>query len=136
MERTSSLVRDVGALVAAVFVVALSFGAISVSSGLSTLETVAMSVFVFAGGAQFLAVGIVGAGGSAVAAVLAGLLLNARHLAFGLAIGEVLGSRRLVGAHIMVDESVAFALSQSSPSLRRRAYWTAGLSLFVAWNVG
>ena len=40
---------------------------------------------------QFLAVGLVAAGGSPVAAMLAGLLLNARHLPFGLAVGDVLG---------------------------------------------
>ena len=46
-----------------------------------------MSAFVFAGGAQFMAVGLIAAG-NPVAAVLAGLLLNARHLPFGLAVAE------------------------------------------------
>ena len=54
-----------------------------------------MSVFVFAGGSQFLAVGVVGAGGTVLAAVLGGLVLNARHLPFGLAMGDVLGRHRL-----------------------------------------
>ena len=44
-----------------------------------------MSTLVFAGGAQFMAVGLLAAG-NPVAAVLAGLLLNARHLPFGLAV--------------------------------------------------
>jgi len=121
------------------FVVGLSFGAIAVSAGLSLWSTTAMSVFVFAGGAQFLSVGVVAGGGSAVAAVLAGLLLNARHLPFGLAIADVIGQRpaaKLVGSHLMVDESVAFALSQETPRLRRQAYWMSGAALFVAWNTG
>jgi predicted branched-subunit amino acid permease len=111
------------ALAAASFVVGLSFGAIAVAAGESTLSAVVMSLFVFAGGAQFLAVGIVGAGGSAAAAVLAGLLLNARHLPFGLAIGDVMGRgpARFVGAHLLVDESMAFALGQEDPARRRRA---------------
>lgn len=133
------LVRDVLALGAAVLVVGASFGTIAVSSGVSAAQTVAMSVFVFAGGAQFLAVGVVGAGGSVVAAVAAGLLLNARHLPFGLAIGDTIGSgrfARIVGSHVMVDESVAFALAQPDPVRQRRAYWLAGGVLFVAWQVG
>jgi predicted branched-subunit amino acid permease len=98
-----------------------------------------MSAFVFAGGAQFLVVGVVAAGGSATAAVFAGLLLNARHLPFGLAIGDVIGRSlrsRLIGSHLIVDESVAFALGQDGIARQRRAYWLAGTTLFVVWNIG
>ena len=42
---------------------------------------------------------------------------------------------RLLGAQVITDESVAFALRQSDPALRRAAFWTCGLSLFGAWNV-
>lgn len=133
------MVRDVGALCAAAVVVGLSFGAIATAAGLPLSQIVVMSAFVYAGGAQFLAVGLVSAGGTALAIVLAGLLLNARHLPFGLAIGnETLGAarwRRLVGSHILTDESVAFALAQDDPAKRRRAYWLTGTALFVTWNV-
>jgi 4-azaleucine resistance transporter AzlC len=129
------LVRDVAALGAACFVIGLSFGAIAVAAGTTIAQASAMSLFVFAGGAQFLAVGVTGAGGTAVAAVLAGLLLNARHLPFGLAIGDALGRRRLLGSHVMTDESVAFALARSDPAARRTAYWVAGITLYVVWNL-
>jgi 4-azaleucine resistance transporter AzlC len=137
--RTSDpLIRDVVALCAAVFVVGLSFGAIATAAGIPLLKTAAMSAFVFAGGSQFLAAGIVSAGGSVVAIVLAGLLLNARHLPFGLAIGDAIGRStpaRLVGSHIMTDETVAFALARQEPAERRRAYWITGAALFVTWNI-
>jgi predicted branched-subunit amino acid permease len=42
---------------------------------------------------------------------------------------------RLIGAHIVTDESVAFALRQADPALRRTAFWTCGMALFAAWNV-
>jgi predicted branched-subunit amino acid permease len=42
---------------------------------------------------------------------------------------------RLVGAHVITDESVAFALRQTEPARRRAAFWSCGLSLFGAWNV-
>ncbi|WP_308280402.1 AzlC family ABC transporter permease, partial [Pseudonocardia abyssalis] len=79
---------------------------------------------------------VVAAGGSPVAAVVAGLLINARHLPFGLAMAPVVGRswpRRLLGAHILIDESVAFARGREE---RGRAYWTSGIALFVFWNVG
>jgi branched chain amino acid efflux pump len=42
---------------------------------------------------------------------------------------------RLLGAHVITDESVAFALRQTDPARRRAAFWTCGLALFAAWNV-
>jgi 4-azaleucine resistance transporter AzlC len=137
--RTSDpIVRSVAALCAAGFVIGLSFGAIAAAAHIPLVKIAAMSVFIYAGGAQFLAVGIVSAGGGALAIILAGLLLNARHLLFGLAIGDVIGDRpatRAVGSHVMTDESVAFALAQSEPAARRRAYWITGIGLFCTWNV-
>jgi 4-azaleucine resistance transporter AzlC len=134
-----ALLRDVGAVALAVTVVGISFGALAVAAGMSPGLAVFMSVVVFAGGSQFMVVGMVAAGGSPVAAVLAGLLLNARHLPFGLAVADILGRRwptRLLGAHLMIDESVAFAMAQRDPARRRAAYWWCGGMLFVAWNVG
>ncbi|RKT56009.1 AzlC family ABC transporter permease [Saccharothrix australiensis] len=133
------LLRDVAAVAAGAAVSGASFGAISVATGLPWWLPVVMSLLVFAGGSQFMAVGIVAAGGSPAAAVLAGLVLNARHLPFGLAIGDVPGRgpvARLLGSHLLVDETVAFALAQREPARARAAYWSCGVALFGAWNAG
>ena len=133
-----ALIRDVLAIAVAVGFVGLSYGAIAVASGLPAWAVIAMSLFVFAGGSQFMAVALL-AVGSPFAAVLGGLLLNARHLPFGLAVADVLGRgrvSRLVGAHLMVDESVAFSMAQSDPQRRRAAYWLTGATLFTLWQVG
>ncbi|KOV78568.1 AzlC family ABC transporter permease [Nocardia sp. NRRL S-836] len=133
------LLRDVTAVALGAAVTGASFGAISVASGLPWWLPVLMSVAIFAGGSQFMAVGIVAAGGSPAAAVLAGLVLNARHLPFGLAIGDVLGTgwlARIVGSHLLIDESTAFAMAQKDPARARAAYWACGVSLFFSWNTG
>jgi 4-azaleucine resistance transporter AzlC len=130
--------RVVLALAAAVVAVGVSFGAIAVAAGLPGWLVSLSSVLVFAGGAQFLAVGLIAAG-NPLAAVAGGLLLNARHVPFGLAIADSVGGgwgARLLGSHLMVDESVAVALAQPDPVARRRAYWLTGATLFVAWNAG
>ncbi|MCZ7476718.1 MULTISPECIES: AzlC family ABC transporter permease [unclassified Micromonospora] len=132
------VLRDVAAIGAAMFAVGASFGAVAVAAGLPVWATLAMSAVVYAGGAQFMAVGLVAAG-SPFAAVLAGLLLNARHLPFGLALGGALGTRRaqrLLGSHLMTDEATAFALARPAGPQRRRAFWLAGVLLFLAWNAG
>ncbi|KAA2256139.1 AzlC family ABC transporter permease [Solihabitans fulvus] len=132
------LLRNVGAVAAAAGLVGASFGAIAVAAGLAWWLPLVMSVLVFAGGSQFMAVGVVASGGSPVAAVIAGLVLNLRHLPFGMAIGDVLGSgwRRLVGSHLIIDESVAFAMGQRDPERSRAAFWACGISLFFFWNLG
>lgn len=109
-----SLVRDVAAIAAAAGVIGASFGAIAVAAGLSVWLASLMSMLVFAGGAQFMAVGVVAGGGSPVAAVLAGLLLNARHLPFGLAIADV---RRgcACSASSRAEGHVDFRVPGSSP---------------------
>jgi 4-azaleucine resistance transporter AzlC len=132
------LLRDIAAIALAVGFVGMSYAAIAVASGMPTWAVVCLSVFVFAGGSQFLVVGMFAAGGP-VAAILGGLLLNARHLPYGLAVADVLAgswARRLVGSHLLVDESVAFALAQSDPPRRRAAYWLTGISLFLCWQAG
>ncbi|MFD6637595.1 AzlC family ABC transporter permease [Micromonospora chalcea] len=132
------VLRDVAAIGAAMLAVGASFGAVAVAAGLPAWAALAMSAIVYAGGAQFMAVGLVVAG-SPLAAVLAGLLLNARHLPFGLALGGALGSRRwqrLLGSHLMTDEATAFALARPAGPGRRRAFWLAGVLLFLAWNTG
>jgi predicted branched-subunit amino acid permease len=82
---------------------------------------------------------VVAAGGGVVAAVAAALLLNLRHLPFGLAIADTVGSgtvARIVGAHLLVDETVAFSRARPAGPRARTAYWLCGTLLFTAWNLG
>ena len=133
-----ALLRDAAAIAAAMVAVGASFGAIAIAYGLPTWVPFAMSTVVFAGGAQFLAVGLLAAG-NPLAAVFAGLLLNARHLPFGLAVASTVGERwrdRLIGSHLMTDEVVAFTLREADPARRRRTYWIIGVTLFTSWNLG
>jgi predicted branched-subunit amino acid permease len=158
--RTASpaLWRDVGLVCAADGIVGVSFGATSLGGGLPWWVPVALSLLVFAGGAQIAAVGVVLAGGSPLAAVLAGAVLNTRLFPYGFAVADVVGPAgsaeansahgargaraavrrwlvRLLGTHVITDESVAFALRHSDPARRRSAFWACGVGLFVIWNL-
>src|SRR4029077_15569793 len=126
---------DIGLTCLAVFFIGLSYGAIAVASGFPLWVPAVLSVLVLAGASEFLFIGIVAAGGSPIAAGLAGPLGNSphppprpapppgatgrrvtsRHLPYGLALPPgVTGRRwrRLLGTHVMNDESVVFALAQ------------------------
>jgi 4-azaleucine resistance transporter AzlC len=134
------LIRDVGALAVGILIVGVAFGAIAAAEGLPWWESAAMSALVFAGASQFATLGIMTSGGGLLAGVAAGLVLNLRHIPYGLAIGDLYwrGWRsRLLGSHLLIDQSTAFALAAGEDRRRARvAFWTVGVALFIAWNTG
>jgi predicted branched-subunit amino acid permease len=128
----------VASIALAVIPFGLAFGVAATEAGLAVWQAAAFSVFVFAGSAQFAAVEIIGAGGAAGSAIVAGLLLNLRSLAFGMELAPVLtGPRwqRALAAQLMIDESAAIAAGQADPRWRRYGYLCGGLVLFVTWNL-
>jgi predicted branched-subunit amino acid permease len=132
-------VRDLVALTAAVGIVGLSFGALAAAAGVSLPLALGLSVLVLSGGSQFLAVSVVAAGGGLVPAVLGGLLLGARHLPYGLAMAPVVGRSwpaRLLGAHLLIDEVVAFSRARGPGDRGRAAYWACGVALVAFWTAG
>lgn len=122
----------------AVGLTAVSYGATSVASGFPIWMPPVLAVMVLAGSAEFLFVGILAAGGGIVAAVAAAILVNARHLPYGMATRHLVGTgpKRLLGAHLMNDESVVLGLGQTDPDVARAAYWAAGIGVAVCWPLG
>ena len=118
----------------------LSFGAISVASGLSPLQTQALSLLMFTGASQFALVGVLGAGGGIIAAVLTAWLLGARNSLYALSLAPLLRGRPWrtpVAAHLTIDESTAMALAHPDPpAASRHAFWSTGLAIYVLWNLG
>ena len=106
-------------LVPSVFIYATVFGGLAVQSGLRPLEVWAMSVFVFAGAAQFIAVPMIAIGVSPLAVILTTYVVNMRHYLMAAALapsfrGLPRGFAALV-AHGINDESFAIATARRSP---------------------
>ncbi|MGV0156889.1 AzlC family ABC transporter permease [Rhodococcus sp. GB-02] len=127
-----------------VAVVGVSYGVTAGSAGFSIWQLLALAVLVLGASSEFLFIGIIAAGGGALAAVVAGLLINSRNFAYGLAAGSFLGEarhrgsgwRKLVGAHLVNDESVAVAMAQGSVKQKRAAFWFCGIGIAVSWPIG
>lgn len=132
--------RDAWTVAFAIGIFGIPFGVLTVATGADVFMALAMSSFVFGGGSQFAAIGVIAAGGSPVSAVISGLLLNGRYVAFGMAIAPVLkGSfvSRMAASHFIIDESSAFAISRrKNPPAARHAFWVMALSAFLLWNLG
>lgn len=124
----------------------ISFGALSVASGLSVAQTCALSLLMFTGGSQFAFIGVVGGGGGGPAAVATAGLLGIRNGFYGLQMAPLLRERtwrRPLAAHLTIDESTAvgtaqLALPPQRPdrlALVRTGFWSTGLAVFVFWNL-
>jgi len=140
-ERRAIVVNAIGVGVA-VAAYGVSFGAISVTGGLSVLQTQFLSALMFTGGSQFALVGVLIAGGGAISAVATSVMLGFRNAFYALAMAPLLqvrGLQRLVAAQLTIDESTAMAVGRSvehdGGRAARLAFWATGLSVFVFWNL-
>jgi 4-azaleucine resistance transporter AzlC len=122
----------------AVGVVGVSYGSLAMSWGFPLWVPLALSTMVLAGASEFMFLGIIISGGNPLAAAAAGLLVNARHIPFGVAVRDLVGKRAagLLGCHIMNDESVVFGMSQPTPEQRKAAYWLCGCGVAILWPLG
>jgi 4-azaleucine resistance transporter AzlC len=136
---TRPILRDAMGVGAAVGAFGVSFGALAVASGLSPAQTIATSLLVFTGASQFAFIGVLAGGGGALAALVPAVLLAVRNCLYGLSLVPVLGGRtgrRLLKAHLVIDESTAMARAQRSTALAHRAFLATGVSVLVLWNAG
>lgn len=116
----------------------VSFGALSVTSGLSVLQTCLLSLLLFSGGSQFALIGILGGGGSVGAALGASSLLGLRNALYGLQLAPTMqptGWRRYAVAQLTIDESTAVAVAQEDRSLRRLGFWVTGIGIYLGWSL-
>lgn len=138
--RTLASDRRRGMLVTALTVglVGVSYGASAVSAGLPVWFPVALAMTVVAASSEFVLIAILAAGGGPISAVAAGLLLNLRHLPYGMSVKDAVGTgwRRVVSSHLINDESVVFTTAVTTPAGRRAALTVSGLAILVCWPGG
>lgn len=116
----------------------ISFGALSVGAGMNLWQTMALSALMFTGGSQFAFIGVIAGGGTGAAALGAASLLGVRNAVYGMQMNRMLqprGWRKAAAAQLTIDESAATASGQLEPQEQQRGFWTAGLGVFVLWNV-
>jgi 4-azaleucine resistance transporter AzlC len=111
----------------------------ALAAGLDAAQTLAMSLFVFAGAAQFTAAGLFAAGASPATIVITTLIVNARHVLMGASLAQHLRSApgwlRMALVAQLTDETYALAMQRF---LERRGSATfmagANISLYLMWQ--
>ncbi len=133
-----AIVRDGVAVGVATGAYGISFGAISVTSGLDVWQTCALSLLVFTGASQFALIGVIGAGGAPLSGAVTALLLGTRNTLYGLRLAPLLawgGWRRFAAAQLVIDESTAMAINRESRPAARVGFLSTGISVFLLWNL-
>ena len=122
----------------ATLVVGVSFGMLARSLGWGTLAPIVFSIIAFSGSAQFAVAAVLGAGGGAVAAIMAAVLLNARFGPMGVAVAPYLKGgplRRALEGQAVVDSSWALA-SRGGGRFDREFMIGATIPQGVGWIAG
>jgi 4-azaleucine resistance transporter AzlC len=140
-DREASRLRDgiraATPVIVPTFVLGISFGVLA-EPVMGELAPVVMSVVVFAGSAQFAALSVLAAGGGAAPAILSGLLMNARFLPMGFAVGASLpGGAVARGAQgqAVVDASFVLA-NRGDGRFDRSLLIGATLAQGAGWILG
>jgi predicted branched-subunit amino acid permease len=118
----------------------VSFGALSVASGLDIWQTCFLSLIMFSGGSQFAVIGILASGGAAAggAAIASGTLLGTRNALYALRVAPFIGGpwpKRVLAAHWTIDETTAVSTAQPSSQAQRTGFWWTGAIIYIGWNL-
>jgi 4-azaleucine resistance transporter AzlC len=122
----------------ATLVLGISFGVLARSLGWGIVTPIVFSVIAFSGSAQFAVAAVLGAGGGAVAAIIAAVLLNARFGPMGVAVAPYLKGgalRRALEGQAVVDASWALA-SRGGGRFDREFMIGATIPQGAAWILG
>lgn len=125
------------------FPIAFSFGVAATRAGLSAAEAVMLSVVIYAGASQFLALALVASGAPVLVAAFTLIAMNVRHVLYGPALMREAGaaaSRRHAWAWAwgLTDEVFGQAVGALARGQRfsERYMFGLGLSAYAAWVTG
>jgi 4-azaleucine resistance transporter AzlC len=113
--------------------IGMAFGLLLASSGLPLWAAPAMSVFVYAGAAQFMGVGLLASGAGFAEIFIATFLLNLRHMVYGLSFLELYsqaGKLKPYMVFTLTDETYALLSTVSVPEgvdASRFRFWVSAL---------
>ncbi|MFH9490028.1 AzlC family ABC transporter permease [Streptomyces halstedii] len=134
----AAVVRDALGVGIAVGLSGFAFGVTSAGSGLTLLQTCALSLLVFTGASQFALVGALAAGGNPYTAAAGAFFLGVRNALYGLRLSQLLALPRPLkplAAQWVIDETTAVTLPQPTRRAARIAFSVTGLTLYVLWNL-
>lgn len=120
--------------------VGIAYGVMARQAGFTAAETCGMSLLVYAGASQMMAVGMFAQGAGIIAIITATFILNLRHVIMSTCVNNCMKKAgqgtRLLAAFGITDES--FAIFTANGGKKSTAAFFLGLSIenYASWNVG
>jgi len=136
-------VRDEAPILLGVVPFGLIFGALAMSSHLSTVIAQAMSSVVFAGSAQFIATQLIGLGSAGVVLVMVVFVVNLRHALYSASVAphvrHLPTGWKLLLAYLLTDEAYVVMIThfnkEGDASNKHWYAFGAGIILWVSWQI-
>ncbi|KJY84474.1 branched-chain amino acid ABC transporter permease [Vibrio galatheae] len=114
-------------------------GSFAIESGLTVIESQALSAILFAGSAQLVATGMFKVGATLATMLLAIFFITSRHLLYSVSMRDKISPLplrwRLGLGFLLTDELFALCGQQSQKQFNRWYALGAGLSFYVCWNL-
>lgn len=112
-------------------------GALALDAGLDQVEALLMSIWVFAGAAQLVAIGMIKANAGALAILVTTVFITARHLLYSASLRTRVMNRplkwRLTLGFLLTDELFAVVGMKSERDFDPYFSLGAGLCFYLAW---
>ncbi len=137
----ASALRQVTPVILGYLPVGFAYGVLAQKAGLSVLNTVLMSVFVYAGSAQLIAVAMFAAGAAPLAVIITTFIVNLRHMLMSAALAPHLKNMRPMEVAAMTaeltDESFALHATRFARGENDKAE-TFGINTIahISWITG
>ncbi len=132
-------IRDGLPIVIGYFPIAMAFGILAKSGGLTIMETLGFSLFVYAGASQFIAVNMIILGAGVGEIVLATLLLNFRHFLMSASLAAKMDNIKGIAKPVLgfgvTDEAFSVA-SFAEGTLSESYLSTLELFAYSSWVLG
>ena len=119
------------------FPVAVTVGVVARQSGLEVRDAAAMSLIVFAGASQLVAVEMLSGAASATAIVLTTFFVNLRHFLMSASLSLRLDGAawvRPLAAFVITDES--FVIASNDARMTSGTFLTLGVTAYLSWAAG
>ena len=131
---------DTVPVMAGYIVLGMGFGVLLYSKGYGPVWAFAMSALIYAGSMQYLAIDLLTGGASLIAAALTTLLVNARHLFYGISMVEGyrgMGKTKPYAIFALTDETYSLVCRPKHEDRKQNHRYIFLVSLFnQCWWVG
>lgn len=128
-------------VMAGYIVLGIGFGILLADKGYSFWWAILMSTTIYAGSMQYVGVGLLASGASLISAAIMTLMVNARHLFYGISMLEKykkMGAKRFYAIFALTDETYSLVCQADCPegvdenwyffllSMMNQSYWIFG----------